>query len=115
MMYEGPDRPPLTTRQFSRRIAMHAALSVGIVLVFLLIGIAGYMFFEPLGWRDAFLNAAMLLGGMGPIYTQFSPAGKLFAGAYALLSGLVFIAVISIMIAPVAHRILHRFHWEDSQ
>ena len=111
-MYEGPKTPPLARRQFLRRMLAHFGLSLGIILLFLLLGMVGYGYFEGLEWRDAFLNAAMLLGGMGPIYTHFSPAGKLFAGFYALVSGLVFVGVISVMIAPVVHRVLHRFHWK---
>lgn len=63
---------------------------------------------------DAFLNASMILGGMGPVKTQgLSEAGKVFAGLYALYSGLVFIAVMGLMLAPVIHRVLHRFHWSE--
>jgi hypothetical protein len=73
---------------------------------------AGYAYFERLGWRDAFLNAAMLLGGMGPVETPITPGGKIFAGCYALYAGLVFIVTTGIMGAPVVHRLLHQFHWE---
>jgi hypothetical protein len=74
---------------------------------------AGYMGFEGLAWRDAFLNTAMLLGGMGPVNPPLSDGGKLFAGIYALYAGLLFIFVLALMLAPVVHRILHRFHWEQ--
>ena len=85
-----------------------------LVLGSLLIGMAGYEYFEGLGWRDAFLNAAMLLGGMGPIETHLTPGGKLFAGLYALYAGLVFLLVAGLLFAPVFHRILHRFHWDGN-
>jgi hypothetical protein len=76
----------------------------------------GYRQFEQMSWVDAFLNSAMLLGGMGPVKTAgLSEAGKLFAGIYALYAGLAFIAVLSIMLAPVVHRVLHRFHWEGER
>lgn len=81
--------------------------------VSLLIGIVGYMHYEHLPLLDAFLNAAMLLGGMGPIETDLSQAGKLFAGLYALYSGLFFIAVMSVVLAPAIHRLLHTFHWTE--
>ena len=75
-------------------------------------GMLGYAYFEKLPWPDAFLNAAMLLGGMGPMKTEgLSDGGKLFAGVYALYAGLVLIIVIGIMLAPVIHRVLHVFHW----
>ena len=88
---------------------MAAILMVGS----LVIGMAGYQYFEALGWRDAFLNAAMLLGGMGPVETPQTSSGKLFAGLYALYAGLVFLIVAGILFAPVVHRLLHRFHWDD--
>jgi hypothetical protein len=74
---------------------------------------AGYEYYEQLSWRDAFLNAAMLLGGMGPVNAPATPGGKLFAGLYALYAGLVFLIVAGLLLAPVVHRILHRFHWEE--
>ena len=81
----------------------------------LAIGMAGYHGLERLSWLDSFLNAAMLLGGMGPLAAPQTDAGKLFAGCYALYCGLVVIAVAGIVLAPVAHRILHRFHLEREQ
>ena len=79
------------------------------------IGMAGYAAFEHLSGLDAFVNAAMLLGGMGPVNMPTTPAGKLFAGFYALYCGFVVIVVAGILLAPVAHRILHRFHLEGRQ
>ena len=73
---------------------------------------AGYEYFEGLAWRDAFLNAAMLLGGMGPVEAPQTPGGKLFAGFYALYAGLAFLIVAGILAAPAVHRLLHRFHWD---
>ena len=76
----------------------------------------GYAYYEHMSWLDAFLNSAMLLGGMGPVKTAgLSAPGKLFAGAYALYAGLVVIAVMSIILAPVIHRVLHRFHWTEQR
>jgi len=77
------------------------------------IGMAGYEHFEDLPWRDAFLNSAMLLGGMGPVDAPKTPGGKLFAGAYALYAGLVFLVAIGIVLAPLLHRLMHRFHWDE--
>jgi hypothetical protein len=73
----------------------------------------GYHMLEQLPWIDAFLNAAMLLGGMGPVNAPVSAAGKLFAGCYALYAGLVFIITAGLMFTPVLHRLMHRFHWDD--
>ena len=79
------------------------------------VGMAGYHGFEQLSWLDAFLNAAMLLGGMGPVESPKTEGGKLFAGLYALYCGLVVLVVAGIVLAPVAHRILHRFHLEERE
>jgi hypothetical protein len=76
-------------------------------------GMLGYHFIEQLAWTDAFLDAAMLLGGMGPVHTPTTNAGKLFAGFYALYSGLVFIATAALVVTPIGHRVLHRFHWNE--
>jgi hypothetical protein len=82
------------------------------VAVSLAIGMLGYHYFEQLAWLDSFLNAAMLLGGMGPIEQPATSAGKLFAGMYALYCGLAVIVVASVIFAPVVHRVFHRFHLE---
>jgi len=76
---------------------------------------AGYHFFEDMNWVDAFVNAAMILFGMGPVSILQTDAGKIFAGCYALFSGLMFITVTGIVLAPVAHRALHKFHLESGR
>jgi hypothetical protein len=115
-MYERHHVPPVPTGRFVLRLLRHAAFAFTIVALSLLIGIAGYMRTEGMTMLDAFLNAAMLLGGMGPVKTEgLSDQGKMFAGVFALYSGLVFIAVMSIMLAPVVHRVMHRFHWEETE
>ncbi|MGB0131365.1 hypothetical protein [Chlorobium sp.] len=115
-MYEHRHSRPIPAGRFILRIAGHAGLAFLLIGISLLIGIAGYMRTEQMTLLDAFLNAAMLLGGMGPVKTEgLSANGKLFAGLYALYAGLVFIAVMSIMLAPVVHRIMHRLHWEDRE
>jgi hypothetical protein len=110
-MYESRTDPPISRRRFADRLALHVAIAAVILVASLALGMAGYELFEGLGWRDAFLNAAMLLGGMGPVHAPKSDAGKLFAGCYALYAGLVFLVTASIMLAPVVHRVLHQFHW----
>lgn len=81
----------------------------------LLLGMAGYAYFEGLAWRDAFLNAAMLLGGMGPVEDPHTPGGKVFAGLYALYAGLAFLITAGVLFAPVVHRLMHKFHWGQDQ
>jgi hypothetical protein len=112
-MYEPRGAPPIPRREFLWRLVAHFGIASGLVLGSLAAGMAGYMHFERLPWRDAFLNAAMLLGGMGPVDAPTTAGGKLFAGFYALYAGLIFLAVAAITLAPVVHRLLHKFHWEE--
>jgi hypothetical protein len=111
-MYESKKHKPLSKSQFLMRMANHLAATLGLLLASLIFGMTGYIIFEHLSWTDAFLNAAMLLGGMGPVNTPVTEAGKLFAGFYALFAGLFFIVSAAIMLTPVMHRVLHRFHWD---
>ena len=113
MIYERHHVAPIPPMRFAVRMARHVAAAAVFIAFSLGIGMAGYCVFEQMSWLDAFLNASMILGGMGPVKTDgLSDAGKLFAGCYALYSGLAFIAVTGILLAPVVHRILHHFHWE---
>ncbi len=100
---------------FYQRLARSAAAALLVVAVALGIGMIGYRAFEPMSWVDAFVNAAMILSGMGPVASLQSDAGKIFAGCYALFSGLAFITSIGIIFAPAFHRFLHRFHVEESK
>src|SRR5882724_287115 len=100
-MYEHRRSPLLPVRLYYIRLARHAALAGLVVLVSLGAGMAGYAYFERLGWIDAFLNSAMLLGGMGPVDAPKTPGGKLFAGCYALYAGLVFLVTGSILLALI--------------
>lgn len=91
----------------------HVAVAGLLLLVSLLIGIAGYMGLAHMSWVDAFLNSAMLLGGMGPVGDLPTDAAKIFAGVYALYAGVIFIVTAGILVAPAAHRVLHQLHAED--
>lgn len=114
-MFEHRAQPLLSRRQFLLRLARSVGLSLALVAGSLLIGMAGYRLLEGLSWIDAFLNASMLLGGMGPVNLPASFGGKLFAGLYALYCGLVVIFIAGLLLAPVAHRVLHKFHLESGK
>jgi hypothetical protein len=114
LLYEHRHEPVLTRRQFVRRLVRHGGFAALIVGVSLLIGTLGYIAFAHLAPIDALLNAAMQLGGMGPVGSTGGTAGKLFATVFALYAGLVFVAVTGILLAPVFHRVLHRFHAESA-
>jgi hypothetical protein len=109
-MFEHTGQPLLSRAAFLRRLMRSGALGLAAVAVSLLIGMLGYHALEGLSWIDAFLNSAMLLGGMGPLEHQRGTAGKLFEGIYALYCGLAVISVAGIVFAPVVHRFLHALH-----
>ena len=113
-MYEDRKSPLLPRGRFLRRLAVHAVFAVALILGSLVLGMAGYMYFEALRWRDAFLNAAMLLGGMGPVDAPKTDGGKLFAGLYALYAGLVFLIGVGLVFTPIAHRLMHRYHLDET-
>jgi hypothetical protein len=112
-MSESIKRPLLPKPVFIRRLAKSLLASLVMVLVSLAAGMAGYHWLESMSWVDAFANAAMILSGMGPLEPLHTDAGKIFAGIYALFSGLALIGVAGIMFAPVIHRFLHRFHIDE--
>ncbi len=114
-MYEHRRMRPLPLRQFVRRMAAHVGVAAGVVGFSLAGGMWGYMHYETMTWRDAFVNAAMLLGGMGPVNALRTDAGKVFAGCYALYAGLVFLVVAGLLLAPLVHRLLHHLHWEREE
>jgi hypothetical protein len=109
-MFEHRKKPLLPRPAFYARMARYGALASGIMAASLGLGMAGYHGFEGLPWVDAFVNAAMLLSGMGPVSPLQTNAGKVFAGCYALFSGLAFITAIGVVFAPIFHRFLHKFH-----
>jgi len=98
-----------------RRAAAHVALAGLIVAGAVTLGTVGYVVWGRLGWLDAFLNASMILGGMGPVDRMETPAAKLFAALYALFSGLVFVGLVGVVLAPWVHRLLHWTHLEDTR
>lgn len=114
-MYESKRHRPIPRVRFIRRLLGHFFAAMSLLAMSLFVGMAGYEYFEHLAWRDAFINAAMLLGGMGPVNAPESDGGKIFAGLYALYAGLVFLIVLAIIFTPVIHRVLHTFHWEEGE
>jgi hypothetical protein len=111
-MYEHRKHPILSRADFTKRVARHGMLALIVLALALWVGVAGYHYLGELEWLDALLNASMILGGMGPVDPLHKPVAKLFASFYALFSGLAFIGVVSLLVAPFAHRLLHRFHLE---
>lgn len=114
-MFEHRHHPLLEKVAFVRRVLRHFLIAFLIVVFGLGIGVVGYHTLGGLGWVDSLLNASMILGGMGPVDPLPSQTAKIFAACYALFSGLVFITVASLVIAPFAHRVLHRFHLDEEE
>jgi hypothetical protein len=104
-----------TRRLLFSRMARPLSYASALVLFSLLVGTAGYHWCAAQPWIDAFLNACMLLGGMGPVGDIVPFGGKLFAGVFALYAGLVFLVVTALVLSPVFHHVLHRFHWESKK
>ncbi len=108
--FEHRSQPLANRRRFFHRLAVHGGAALLVVGLSLMVGAAGYHFTAGLAWLDALLNAAMILTGMGPVDPIHTTAGKLFATAYALYSGVVFLVVAGLLMAPFVHRLLHRLH-----
>ena len=111
--FESRSQPPLSRIAFWFRFLRYLAFALGLLAVSLGAGMLGYHGFENMSWLDAFLNASMILGGMGPVDVLRTEGGKLFAGFYALFSGIVVLAVAGILFSPLVHRLLHKFHFEN--
>jgi hypothetical protein len=114
-MLEHHHAPLLPRRRFARRLARNFTVATGIVAGSLLIGVLGYHVFARLSWIDAFLNASMILTGMGPASDLPTDGAKIFASFYALFSGVIFLTAVAVLIAPLFHRFMHRFHLEDEE
>lgn len=114
-MYEPRHRPLATRRYFARRVLLHSGVAALLLALSLGIGMVGYRHFEGFTWIDAFVNSAMLLGGMGPVNAPQSAAGKLFAGLYALYAGLVFLIAVGLVFTPIVHRLMHKFHLDEDR
>jgi len=112
-MYEHKKQALLPKRVYYRRIAYNFFIATIVMVLSLIIGVAGYHWWGEMGWMDSFHNASMILSGMGLVNPVPSQAGKLFSSFYALFSGVIFITNFGIILAPAAHRIMHRLHLEE--
>ncbi len=110
--YEGNKQKLAPFSVFAQRLAVAIAVAFSVIALVLFIGISGYHWLGGLDWIDSLLEASMILGGMGPVNPIKTDAAKVFASAYALFSGLVFIGIMGIVLTPVVHRVLHKFHVE---
>jgi hypothetical protein len=115
-MYEHRKQRVLSRLEFSKRVGRHGLVAFGVLVFGLGIGVLGYHWLAHLSWVDSLLNASMILGGMGPVGDPLpSNAAKIFASCYALFSGLAFVGIVSVLLAPFVHRMLHRFHAEEHE
>ena len=114
-MFEHKGEEILSRAEFLLRLLRSVCFTLLIVAVSLAMGSVGYHHFEGLAWVDSLLNAAMILTGMGPVTPMQCVSGKLFATFYALYSGIAFLSVMAILLAPVIHRAMHRFHLDDEE
>lgn len=110
--YEHHRKPMAPRAVFLGRVFANTLFAIVLIGASLALGMAGYRFTEHMSWLDAYLNAAMLLGGMGPVTPVESEAGKFFAGSYALYCGLVVVITAGVILAPILHRVLHALHVE---
>jgi hypothetical protein len=107
--------PLLPKREFITRLAQSGALALVLVVLALAIGMVGYRETEHMAWLDALLDASMILSGMGQVSTLHTTAGKIFASCYAIFSGVAFVGIVALFLAPAIHRFLHRFHLDVIQ
>ena len=113
LLFESRHEQLAPVNVYVRRIIASLAIGLGLILVALLIGIFGYHLLAGFGWIDSLLEASMILGGMGPVNQLPNDAAKVFASIYALFSGLILIALMGIILSPVAHRVMHKFHVDE--
>lgn len=104
-----------SNKQFLKHLLRNLVFGIVLSTISLGIGMLGYHHFEEMGWIDAYVNAAMILSGMGPVTELHTDAGKIFAGSYALFSGIIFLVIIAVIFVPVFHRFFKKFHIEESQ
>jgi len=114
-MYEHHKKPLASRRVFAKRLALNGLIGITLLAISLGVGMIGYHFLEGFSWIDSLLNASMILGGMGPVNPLQTNAGKIFASFYAIFSGVILLASVGILITPIFHRFLHRFHLAEDK
>jgi hypothetical protein len=114
-MYEHHKQPLASPQVFARRLMWNGFIGAILLAFSLGVGMLGYHFLEGLSWIDSLLNASMILGGMGPVNPIHTNAGKIFASFYAIYSGVVLLASVGVLVAPIFHRFLHRFHLAEDK
>lgn len=114
-MYESKNQPLLHPRHFRRRLLIHVFYAFLVMFITIAIGLVAHLLLEPVNWHDALLNTALIVGGIGPYILPESVSGKVFFAAYSMFVGLIFIGTLGIILAPLAHRILHKFHLDDNE
>ena len=114
-MFEKRSQPLLPFRKFLLRLLRQASHGIWLIGLWLFIGVCGYHYLADLGWIDSLLNASMIASGMGPVDPLHSISAKLFASFYAIFSGVIFIALMGILLTPLVHRMLHKFHFEKDK
>ncbi|MEK7774275.1 MAG: hypothetical protein AAB305_00110 [Candidatus Zixiibacteriota bacterium] len=115
LKFEHRRQPLLSRKHFLRRLAWSFLSALLLLAVWMILGMVGYHWLADLPWMDAFLNASMIVGGMGPVDLLTTPSAKLFAGLYAIFSGVMFLGIFGLLVAPVLHRFMHRFHLESEE
>ena len=111
-MYEYRSHRLLSPAEFFKRVVRHGLVALAVMGAGLGLGVFGYHYLAGLQWIDSLLNASMILGGMGPVNPLQTNAGKIFASLYALYSGIILLASVGILVTPIFHRFMHRFHLE---
>jgi len=114
-MYEHHKQPLASRKVFAQRLTRNGVMGLLLLGFSLAVGMLGYHFLEHLSWIDSLLNASMILGGMGPVNPMKTDVGKIFASFYAIYSGVILLASVCILIAPIFHRFMHRFHLADEK
>jgi len=113
-MYEHHKQPLASTKTFARRVALNGLIAMLLLMFSLGIGILGYHFLGKLSWIDSLLNSSMILGGMGPVDKMETDGAKIFASIYAIYSGVILLASVGVLAAPIFHRFLHIFHLAEN-
>src|SRR5699024_6011297 len=111
--YESKNQPLLPGHRFAHRLAIHVLYVLLVFAATVVIGVAAHIWLEPVNWHDAVLNTSLIVGGIGPYIVPETAIGKLFFAGYSMFVGLVFVATLGIILAPLAHRIIHKFHLDD--